>query len=81
MSDDILVGAEYVPIQDTICECGHWYDEHDGCYCAGCDVGGLCDPDHFFLADPEASTPEAIADRGGDPDCWPEHVKRAVETD
>lgn len=44
MSDDIeLASGEYVPIQETVCECGHGYYEHpysracglSGCACAG----------------------------------------------
>jgi hypothetical protein len=62
------------PIQDTICECVHWYDEHDygtECQAPDCTCGR-------FLMSPALSTPAAIADRGGDPDLWPEHVKRAL---
>jgi hypothetical protein len=74
MSDSIRIATgEYVPIQDTICECNHWYEEHSygtACEAPGCSCVG-------FLADPDASTAAAIADRGGDPDLWPEHVKRA----
>lgn len=74
MSDDIRIATgEYVPIQDTICECGHWYDEHSigvVCEAPGCACPG-------FIADPEQSTAAQIADRGGDPYFWPEHAKRA----
>lgn len=61
-----------IPINDTICdECDHWFEEHD--------EGGKCRaPDcacmEFNYGD-GANTPEAIADRGGDPERWPEHVK------
>lgn len=67
--------------EDTICICGHWFEEHhleiDDMACAGCDAAGL-DLDaieHEFVFDPEQSTPEAIADRGGDPELWPQRVK------
>lgn len=81
MSDLIeLPTGEHVPIQDTICVCGHWYEEHGyddgrGEFCAGCSASGNVEPDHSFLADVDASTAEAIADRGGDPARWPQHVK------
>ena len=73
------IAGVQVPIADTVCECGHWYDEHD------CAMGddpiadawcGACDCNTFRFSE-AASKPEAIADRGGDPDLWPEHVKRA----
>lgn len=63
---------------ETICECSHWYEEHDEEHCEGCEVGGHIDPDHTFVFDPEQSTPDAIADRGGDPDYWPAWVKAAL---
>lgn len=74
MSDDIKIATgEYVPIQDTVCECGHWYGEHDGaCRAPGCSCPN-------FLADPVGSTPDEIADRGGDPEPWPEHVRAALK--
>ena len=58
------------PIRDSVCVCGHWYGEHDSyrCEAAKCPCKG-------FRQDLEASTPEAIADRAGDPAGWPEHVK------
>jgi hypothetical protein len=58
-------------MSDIICKCGHWYDEHQvnkACSAPGC----TCE---WFAFDQEASTPEAIADRGGDPELWPQHVK------
>jgi hypothetical protein len=64
-----------IPLEDTICKCNHWYEEHnhgDVCEAPDCHCGG-------FSFDSEGSTPEAIADRGGDPDLWPEHVKRAFQ--
>lgn len=73
------VNGRPVPAEDTICECGHWYDEHD------CEMGadpvidawcGACACESFRFSE-SASTPEAIADRGGDPEQWPEHVKQA----
>jgi hypothetical protein len=74
MSDDILIATgEYVPIQDTVCECGHWYEEHE--VCGPCNAPGCECAMH--LADPNESTAEAIAWRGGDPSAWPEHVRRA----
>lgn len=75
-----LFTGQRVPIEDTICACGHWHDEHTGpnpraeCQAPDCS----CD---LFNVDREASTPEAIADRGGDPAYWPEHVKRALPLD
>lgn len=77
MSETIQVGAEQVPVEDTICKCGHWHDEHTGpnpradCQAPACSC-------LKFEADPGQSTPDAIADRGGDPAYWPEHVKRAI---
>lgn len=73
MSDDILLpDGGYAPIQDTVCECDHWYGEHGDA--VGCDA---C-PCPAFLADPERSTAEAIIERGGDPHGWPSHVKAAA---
>lgn len=63
---------------DTVCECGHWYEEHDDGFCEGCAVGGVLDPSHPFAFDPAENTVEAITNRGGDPDMWPEWVKQAV---
>jgi hypothetical protein len=79
MSDDIRIGRdEYAPIQDTICGCGHWYDEHvHGGRCEGCEASASRCACASFVADPVQSTPEAIAARGGDPELWPEHVKQA----
>jgi hypothetical protein len=76
MADDIRIATgEYVPIQDTVCECNHWYDEHrHACEAPDCECPG-------FVADPAGSTPAAIAERGGDPERWPEHVKRAYPDD
>jgi|SRR5579864_3029842 len=57
---------------DTTCICTHWFEEHAGrhfaCSSPGCDCPG-------FEYDDEGSTPEAIADRGGDPELWPQWVK------
>jgi hypothetical protein len=74
VGETIIVAGEPVPIEDTVCECVHWYGEHT--------TGGgrCCAPDCScpgFVADSELSTPAEIADRGGDPAFWPEHVKRA----
>lgn len=45
---------------DTVCVCGHWWEEHAGaCGAPGCPCQG-------FEFDPEGNSPEAIADRGGD---------------
>lgn len=70
---------------DTVCACGHWWEEHDnGGPCGGCDAASAGTMDtaedlaaHVFEFWPEYNTPEAIADRGGDPDYWPEWVKAA----
>jgi hypothetical protein len=59
------------PLRDTVCACGHWYDEHD----AGDGACGACDGCPRFEYDEHASSPDEIADRGGDPLLWPEHVK------
>lgn len=62
--------AAGIPQEDQICACGHWYDEHKpGLWCAGCEA--YCK----FEYGPEQNTPEAIADRGGEPRLWPQHVK------
>ena len=70
---------------DTICICGHWWEEHtheiDDMACGGCDAAGL-DLDaieHEFIFEPAENTPEAIADRGGDPEAWPQWVKDAID--
>ena len=63
-----------VPIADTICECGHWYEEHDSgndCCAPGC----IC---QWFEFSEKESTSAAIADRGGDPELWPQHVKESA---
>lgn len=77
-----------LPKQDTICTCSHWYDEHDrGGACDSCHSNAenarengyeAVEPCLRFTFDPAQSTPEAIADRGGDPALWPEHVKKAI---
>lgn len=74
---------------DTICECIHWYEEHQdwltvaddadpepfgpalGCGAPGC----VCTA---FVFSAIWTTPENIADRGGDPDKWPEWMKQAL---
>lgn len=68
VSDDVrLPDGSHVPIQDTVCECGHWYREHEGePGVIGC--GG-------FVADPVASSVEMIVAWGGDAQHWPDHVK------
>lgn len=80
MSSVELPDGKLVPIQDTICECGHWHAEHTNhppaehstnCLAPGC----WCSE---FTADPEGSTAEAISDRGGDPSSWPRHVQEAA---
>lgn len=63
-------------MNDTVCQCGHWFEEH-GPECAGCDAGGHLDCTAFVF-DPAENTPEAIASRGGDPAYWPQHVKDAA---
>lgn len=51
-------------MQDTVCECGHWAEEHVFGYgeCFSCPVESKC---HKFTFSPEYNTAEAIADRGG----------------
>jgi hypothetical protein len=59
---------------DTICACTHWFEEHadDGeCMAPNC----TCTE---FSYSATLSTPEAIADRGGDPECWPQRTKDAL---
>lgn len=84
IGETIQVGADRVPVEDTVCRCGHWHDEHaHGGACVSCAANvnaGDFTSCAGFEADPEQSTPEAIADRGGDPEKWPDHVKRAVAT-
>lgn len=72
---------------DTICVCGHWYEEHylpaDGepGGCEGCHASSRGSDDayeHGFEFDPESNTFEAIADRGGDPDKWPAWMKEVT---
>lgn len=95
-----------IPLEDQVCKCGHWYDEHTrpdarsatqfAPYCEGCwqviTPQGAFGTDvdlkaaigvgheHEFIFSEENSTPEAIADRGGDPDQWPQHVKDHFST-
>jgi hypothetical protein len=69
-------------MKDTICTCGHWYEEHDHAKeCAACANNPYIadyQPCTGFIYDAKASTPEAIADRGGDPELWPQRVKDAL---
>ena len=60
-------------MKDTICTCVHWYEEHGhtGCMAPDCSCEG-------FTYSAELSEPEAIADRGGDPELWPQRVKDAL---
>lgn len=84
-----------IPIEDQVCECGHWYGEHvaadaegPAC-CEGCHIAlegwtpeelkGVVPVEHEFKFSAEFNTPEAIADRGGDPEKWPQHVKDYFE--
>ena len=56
---------------DTICACSHWFEEHESsgaCVAPGCSCQG-------YVFDPEENTPEAIADRGGDPEVWPSWLR------
>lgn len=63
---------------DTICACGHWWEEHQdtggACFAPSCECNG-------FTFSAIETTPDAIADRGGDPDKWPEWVKAAFTRD
>ncbi len=60
-------------MDDTICACGHWFEEHDSkCNAPGCECLS-------FTYSTTESSPQAIADRGGDPDLWPERVKQALD--
>lgn len=78
------LGGKFIPLEDTVCVCGHWYEEHDlplggapsDAFCAA--PGCSCESYEYS---PSASTPSAIADRGGDPDLWPDHVKQAFKED
>jgi hypothetical protein len=70
---------------DTICVCGHWYEEHylpsdgDPAGCEGCFAARFGDAaEHGFEFDPEENAPTAIANRGGDPTAWPQWVKDAT---
>lgn len=74
-----------IPIEagpDTICACYHWFEEHEGSFCYGCSVinraNNPVNDEHFFEFWPAYNTPEEIADRGGDPDKWPQWVKDAL---
>jgi predicted nucleic acid-binding Zn-ribbon protein len=60
---------------DTICKCGHWYEEHDPGDAECCAPECTCST---FAYSAEESTPEAIANRGGDPELWPQRVKDAL---
>lgn len=64
-----IIEPNAIPLEDQVCECGHWFDEHPDDYCS----------EHVYS--PELSSPSAIADRGGDPEQWPAHVKRAFRMD
>jgi hypothetical protein len=64
---------------DTICECGHWYEEHHES--AGINIGCLAPecPCQAFVFSAEETNPEMIFDRGGASWAWPDWVKvRAV---
>jgi hypothetical protein len=67
--------------RDTVCVCGHWWEEHnepnggDVASCEGCHAGRLGGVEHGFEFDPAGNTPDMIADRGGDPAAWPQWVK------
>ena len=61
--------------QDTICVCGHWFEEHRNGVCDGC--GSLWEDTNVPLSDAEWfckgfaysdewNTPENIANRGGE---------------
>lgn len=47
---------------DTVCECGHWYEEHD-VYGGPCTAPHCQCQTHLYASD--LNTPEAIADRAG----------------
>lgn len=53
--------------RDTVCECGHWWEEHieprDGNapLCEGCVAGRLGGAEHGFVFDPTYNTPDEIA--------------------
>jgi hypothetical protein len=57
-----------------------------GVGCSGCEASGIYDDkgnvwpemlpvEHAFVLDDEQSSPEMIAERGGEPDLWPQYVK------
>jgi hypothetical protein len=69
---------------DTICECYHWWEEHKGgspfldrlgeageCFAPHCDC-------QKFVFSAENMTPAEIADRGGDPEKWPDWMKAVL---
>lgn len=54
--------------RDSICNCGHWTEEHDSTGCDTCN--NFYGPDEAapclaFVLSPEQNTAEAIANRGG----------------
>ena len=52
---------------DTVCECGHWFEEHHPEFgdCDACPTDSPCDT---FTYSPEENAPWAIADRGSGPE-------------
>lgn len=49
---------------DTICMCGHWYEEHqgeDGCYLDGSFRNERCEPHQFVYS--ESYTLDALSER------------------
>lgn len=66
--------------KDTVCQCGHWYEEHTtrggACFAPTCEEIGCCSK---FTYDPNQNTIQDIADRGGDPDKWPKWMKQAIK--
>lgn len=66
---------------DTICSCNHWFEEHQDWSngepngpALGCGAPRCPCPKFSFY--PKANTIRAIADRGGDPECWPLWMKQ-----
>ncbi len=74
--EDVKLPDERSWYKDTICVCGHWFEEHfldsNGTPCEACTSNAVDFAEESrcsnFVFDPELNSPEAIADRGGQHD-------------
>ena len=73
------------PGPDTLCECDHWFEEHEDegrgpCY--ACSVSANDDPEfepcRAYAFCSEYNTISEVADRGGYPESWPAWMKAQI---